>query len=238
MKALEGKTPYKAALGVKPDLSGVQEWGEKCWIHVEKGNKLGGCVHEGHWVGVDDESKGACIYWWDTKMVTVKRNVYFDPTSASVNRLEGEDWQFIETTTDELTSTPTPSSPTVPTPPAQSEPIASAPAEDEPEEDEPHVKRTRKPSQCVLDILAGHAMSSSRPSDPVVAPGVQVPPIIEQPHELEGEGITDWIMAINLVEHAMVAKMSEAEGLEPCSLAKKQNKAKTGCFGRRQFLRS
>jgi len=55
--------PYKAALGMKPDLSGVREWGEKCWIHVEKGSKLGGCVREGCWVGVDDKSKGACVYW-------------------------------------------------------------------------------------------------------------------------------------------------------------------------------
>jgi len=94
--------------------------------------------------------------------------------------------------------------------------LASAPAEDKPEEDEPHMKHTRKPSQHVLNILARHAMSSSRPSDPVVTPGVQVPPIIEQPYELEGEGTVDWMMA---VKHAMVAEMSEAEGLEPCSLA-------------------
>jgi len=107
-KAIEGKMPYKAALGVKPDLSGVREWDEKCWIHVEKGSKLGGRVHEGHWVGVDDESKGAHVYWQDTKTVMVKCNIYFDPTSASVDHLKGEDWQFVKTTTDELTSTPTP----------------------------------------------------------------------------------------------------------------------------------
>jgi len=71
----------------------------------------------------------------------------------------------------------------------------------------------------VLDILAGHTVSSSLPSDPVVAPGVQVLPIIEQPCKLEGEGTADWMMAIDLVKHAMVAEMSEAEGLEPRSLA-------------------
>jgi hypothetical protein len=107
MKAVKGKTPYEAALGVKPDLSGVREWGEKCWVRVEKGNKLGGRVREGRWVGVDDESKGARIYWQDTKTVTVERNIYFDPTSASVDRLEGEDWQFVETITDGLTTSPT-----------------------------------------------------------------------------------------------------------------------------------
>jgi len=40
-------------------MSGIREWGKKCWIRVEKGNKLGGRVCEGRWVGVDDESKGA-----------------------------------------------------------------------------------------------------------------------------------------------------------------------------------
>lgn len=78
-KAVEGKTPYEAALGVKPDLSGVREWGEKCWVRVEKGSKLGGRVREGRWVGVDDESKGVRVYWPDTKTVSVERNVYFDP---------------------------------------------------------------------------------------------------------------------------------------------------------------
>jgi hypothetical protein len=217
MKAVEGKTPYEAALGMKPDLSGVREWGEKCWVRVEKGNKLGGRVREGRWVGVDDESKGARVYWRDTKTVTVERNVYFDPTSASVDRLEGEDWQFVETTTDELTSTPTPIFPTVATPPAQSEQIVSAPAEDEHEEDEPRAKRTRKPSQRVLEILSGRAVSSSRPSDPIIAPGIQVPTaVVEEP---EGEETPDVLMADNFVEYAMVADMSEVEGLEPRSLA-------------------
>ena len=65
--------PYKAALGVKPDLSGMREWGEKCWIHVEKGSKLGGHVHEGCWVGVDDKSKGACVYWQDMRGLYLPR---------------------------------------------------------------------------------------------------------------------------------------------------------------------
>ena len=135
---IEGKTPYEAALGMKPDLSGMCEWGEKCWVRVEKGNKLGGRVCEGHWVGVDDKSKGARIYWWDTKMVTVKWNVYFDPTSMSVDHLEGEDWQFVEMTTDGLTTLPT--IPTLPIvePPTPAEP----PAENEPEENEPCTRRT------------------------------------------------------------------------------------------------
>ena len=215
-KAVEGKTPYEAALGVKPDLSGVREWGEKCWIHVEKGSKLGGRVHEGHWVGVDDESKGARIYWRDTKTVTIERNVYFDPTSVSVDRLEGEDWQFVETTTDELTSTPQTSSTIPQTITAPTLPInePSASAESEPEENEPRTRHTRKPSQRVLEILSGRAVSSSRPSDPLVAPGVQVPTVVVEEHENP-----NMLMAVDLVEYALVAEMSEVEGLEPQSLA-------------------
>ena len=84
-KAVEGKTPYEAAFGVKADLSSVHKWGDKCWICVEKGNKLSGCVHEGHWVGVDDESNECQIYCQDTKMVTVECNIYFNPASMSVD---------------------------------------------------------------------------------------------------------------------------------------------------------
>jgi hypothetical protein len=71
----------------------------------------------------------------------------------------------------------------------------------------------------VLEILSGRAVSSSRPSDPVVAPGVQVPNIVVE--EPEGEETPNVLMAVDLIEYAMVAEMSEAEGLElePRSLA-------------------
>jgi hypothetical protein len=82
-------TPYEAAFGKKPDLRGVREWGEKVWVRIEGGNKLGGRVREGRWLGIDDESKGARVYWRDTKTITVERNTYYDNSSDS--RLEGED---------------------------------------------------------------------------------------------------------------------------------------------------
>ena len=133
-KAVQGKMPYEAVLSVKPNLSGIHEWGKKCWICVKKGNKLGSHVHEGCWVGVDDESKGTWIYWRDTKTVTVECNVYFDPTSVSVDHLEGEDWQFVETTTDK----PTSSSSTIPqTAKVPTQPVDEPPAESKPEEEEP-----------------------------------------------------------------------------------------------------
>ena len=102
MKAVEGNTPYEAAFGKKPDLSKVREWGEKVWVHVEKGSKLGGRVKEGR--EFDDTSKGVHIYWPDKWNVTVKQNVHYDKTGASASCFEGEDWDdFVETKVDELT---------------------------------------------------------------------------------------------------------------------------------------
>ena len=39
--------PFEAAFGKKPDLKKVCEWGEKVYVRVEGGTKLGGRVREG-----------------------------------------------------------------------------------------------------------------------------------------------------------------------------------------------
>ena len=97
-KAVEGMTPYEAAFGKKPDLAGIRDWGEKVYVRTEGGNKLGGRVRMGKWLGIDDESNGVRVYWPDTKTVTVEQNTYFDNSSA--DRLGGEenieDIEFIE----------------------------------------------------------------------------------------------------------------------------------------------
>jgi len=82
-KAVEGMTPFEAAFRKKPDLKGVCEWGEKVYVRIEGGMKLGERVKEDHWLGMDDESKGARIYWPDSKTVTVERNIYFNNLLAS-----------------------------------------------------------------------------------------------------------------------------------------------------------
>ncbi|KAG6839034.1 hypothetical protein C0991_006455, partial [Blastosporella zonata] len=51
---------------------------------------------------------------------------------------------------------------------------------------------------------------------------MQIPPAVEEAPTklLEGEGMADWIMSANfLEEYAMAAEISEAEALEPRSLA-------------------
>src|SRR5271168_2816069 len=67
--------------------------GGKCVLKgeddVEKGTKLGGRVRGGKWLGVDEESKGARVYWPDNKTVTVERNIYYE--NPSVNRFEEEE---------------------------------------------------------------------------------------------------------------------------------------------------
>jgi hypothetical protein len=88
-KAVDGMTPFEAAFGKKPNLKGLREFGEKVWVRVEKGNKLGGRVREGRWLGVDEQSKGVRVWWPDTKTVTVERNCYYDnsrPTSRGGGR--------------------------------------------------------------------------------------------------------------------------------------------------------
>ncbi|KAJ3991967.1 copia protein [Lentinula boryana] len=64
-KSLDGKTPLEAATGKKPDLQDLREWGDKVWVRLEKGNKLGGRVREGQWIGVSEKKKGFRIYWPD-----------------------------------------------------------------------------------------------------------------------------------------------------------------------------
>ena len=83
-KAVDGKTPFEAAFGKKPDWSEVQEWGEKVWVRIEGGDKLGERVKEGRWMGISEDSKGVRVYWPDKKTITTEHNVYFDKKSSSV----------------------------------------------------------------------------------------------------------------------------------------------------------
>lgn len=88
-RAVKGMTPYEAMFGKKPNLKDVREWGERVWVRIEGGNKLGGRVCEGRWMGINEQSKGICIYWPDKMMTGVEQNVYYDKTVASFSHLEG-----------------------------------------------------------------------------------------------------------------------------------------------------
>ena len=181
-------------------------------MHVEGGTKSNGHVREGRWIGINEKSKGCRVYWPDRGSVTVERNLHFDETGASAECLEGEDWDCVDPSSDSLTSNFTPD-PTLA--PAASTSTTPAPALD----NEPMAKHVRKPSQRIQDILAGRGVTSTCPSNPQVAPGIQLPTVNETV-EFEGEVTADWIMLSDFVEeYAMAAEISDAEALEPRTLA-------------------
>ncbi|KAJ3741612.1 hypothetical protein DFH05DRAFT_1578878, partial [Lentinula detonsa] len=204
-------TPLQAATGKKPDLRGLREWGDKVWVRLVGGDKFGGRVKEGRWIGVSDATDGDKsyrIYWPDTRRVSTEHNVYNDKTSAEIVRVEGENWDI---------NLPIPSMPP-PTPIDVDVPQQRDPSP-------PHSHRIRKPSQRVRDILEGRGRSSARLQDPDVPMGVQLPTVPEAPvpaEEFEGEDEAALAMLLEdetfLVEYAMVAETSELESLEPRSL--------------------
>ena len=212
-KALDGGTPLEAATGKKPDLTNVRAWGSRILVRVEGGSKLEGRAVEGRWVGIDEASTNGCrVYWPDRRTVTVKRNVYWDTSDAESLSREGEG----ESTLTNAIIMP-PASVVSPQPTAPAAPallpnpirVPDAPA-----------KRTRKPSQRVLDMISGKA--------PILK-GIRLPaqaPVLEEGVEPDGESATNLLMAI-LEDEDDTAELSaalaeftaEAEALEPTSLA-------------------
>ena len=71
-RAVDSMTLYEAAFGTKLNLKDVCEWGKKIWVRIEGGDKLGGCIHEGKWMGIDEQSKGVCVYWPDKLNVGIE----------------------------------------------------------------------------------------------------------------------------------------------------------------------
>jgi len=172
-KAVDGMTPYEAAFGKKLNLSGVRGWGDKVWVRVEAGDKLGGRVKEGRWMGIDEQSKGVRVYWPDKRNVTVERNIYYNETCMSVSRFEGEDWDgFVEIETKpDSPNSKIPDTdllkPNAPPPDNEIPPINQVPdpepssaAEESTSEVETWPKRIRKPMQKVRDLLEGRADES------------------------------------------------------------------------------
>ena len=84
-RALGNVTPFERLYGNKPDLGGVPEWGQRVWVHNDKGSKLDARALEARWVGFDRESTHAHrVYWPDKHRVSVERNIKFVPTMVTV----------------------------------------------------------------------------------------------------------------------------------------------------------
>ena len=202
-KAVEGMTPYEAVFGKKPNLGDLREWGEKVYVRLEKkGLKLGGRVCEGCWLGIDEESKGAWIYWPDTKSINVERNIYYDDMSASHN--EGEQHDSIVTSSDLPTKIPDVEPPT---------------AQEENSEAENSTACIRKPTKRVQDLLEGNATWTNKSKAQKVFPGVQLPTKIPE----NNADVADW--ATNAIDElALAAETTNSEALEPQSLSEAKSR--------------
>jgi hypothetical protein len=245
-KALNGMTPLEAATGTKPDIAGLREWGEKVWVRVEKGNKLGGCVQEGRWVGFAANSKGSRIYWPQTRKVTVERNVYTRKDDAPMDRFEGEDWIFEPDTAppqpeENIADAPAPTT-------LQNDPIIHEPSTSTsivPPNEVPQLpksrrnnidslsetnilpegsKRTKRPSSRVLDLISGKAHTSSKPADPILPTGVQFSSPTTEIVDAEDD---EWTLLVDdqfLEEYALALETADAEVIEPRTLTEAKSR--------------
>jgi hypothetical protein len=182
----------------------VHKWGEKVYVRIEGGTKLGGRVREGKWLRVDEESKTACVYWLDSKTVTVEQNIYYK--NPLVNCFEEEELVEIVKTNIDL--------PVAPNPPVVNDTVPENANPDAPEtsDTETTEKFVRKPTKKIADLLQGTGSWST-------ADRRKLPPGVQQPS-------TDWTASVSECEdeHAFAAEVSNAEALEPKNLseAKKQ----------------
>ena len=205
-KAVDGMTPLEAAFGKKPDLKGVREWGEWVYVRIEGGTKLGGRVREGRWIGMDDQSKGAQIYWPDSKMVTVERNISCD--NMSMNHFE-------EIETVALNQTSIINSPNIITPNTNDNPPAInivVPNTNTEDSDGKASKRTQKPSKKVADLLGGKGEWSRYKNTSTLAPGLQK---LSNDWTAETETTGTAETTEYKDEYVFLAEVSDSEALEP-----------------------
>jgi hypothetical protein len=146
-RALGNVTPYERLHGLKPNLAGVPEWGQRVWIHTDAGSKLDGRAVEGHWVGYDKDSTHAHrIYWPGKNSISVERNIRFAPTTVTIYNAPGLANQ--QTNTSTTTAPPAPPSlpPALPPIPTTAQPqphnvaLPQSDAEEEEEDDDEDVE--------------------------------------------------------------------------------------------------
>ncbi|THH13989.1 hypothetical protein EW146_g6290 [Bondarzewia mesenterica] len=82
MRALLRKTPLEVAMGKKPNLRDLHEWGCRVWVKVEGRDKLASKADEGHFVGYDSQSKGYQIYWPKKRSIDVECNIAHDTQNS------------------------------------------------------------------------------------------------------------------------------------------------------------
>jgi hypothetical protein len=124
--ALDNKTPFEALYGTTPDLSEVQPWGCKVWVHNDNGSKLDVHAREGQWLGFNVNTQAHRVFWPNSGTISIERNVYF----ALAGPLEGEESPFQIISSEQTAAPDTPStsdSPSSPISSTQSTPSSSSP---------------------------------------------------------------------------------------------------------------
>ena len=175
-------------------------------------------------MGLDEKSKGVCIYWPDTRTVGVECNIYVDKTGASASHLEGEEWDgFVKTNTDTLfTAENPPSTSTNPPDPDDAQksddptPIDSSQLEilsdidETPSEPDLRPKQNRKLTKHLQDLISGEAVSDYRPKlGRKIATEIQLPtenpPEPDEQAQASYEGGKFGMAADFIDEYCMVA---------------------------------
>ena len=180
-------------------------------------------------MGIDDQTEYTCrVYWPKKHSVTVECNVYFEPTAG--HSCEEQDHPVDHTV---LAYVPSSGPPIANPPPSKSTPMSSpesftslAPPVGPNPDDQPRPKCIRKPSQRVLDIMAGKAADSTLPcSVQLPDPIAESPDLDQGPAVLEGEGMAHQILAVHNYDDdiELVLALNEyiagTEALEPDLLA-------------------
>ena len=83
-RRLGKKTPYEMLYLKKPNLENVPAWGCRVKVHDTSGTKLDMRARDGHWVGFDPESDGHRIYFPDRGIIGVERSIAFEQRERAV----------------------------------------------------------------------------------------------------------------------------------------------------------
>jgi hypothetical protein len=219
-RALDNKTPFEALYGTTPDLSEVQPWGCKVWVHDDNGSKLDIHAREGWWLGFDIDAQAHRVFWPNSGTISVERNMYF----ASAGPLEGEESPFQIISSEQTAALDTPSTSDSPSSPVSSTQSTLSSSSPEPV----HLRRSthiRKPSRIIRDLQSGEGVTHPSPSISSLGLDLHVPePFTEDLEESGGAwAIEDRSPALledfDGMEFIFVAEMADMEALEPRTLA-------------------
>ena len=219
-RALDNKTPFEALYRTTPDLSDIQLWGCKVWVHDDKWSKLDTRTCEGWWLGFDINARAHRIFWPSSGTVSVEWDVYF----VSAGPLKGEDPYFQIVSSEQTAAPDTPSTSDLAS--SHVSPIQSLPSLSSPKPvqlcQSTHIC---KPSHIICNLQSGEGVTS-------LSPNLHIPSaFIEDPEESGGawavkDGLPALLEDFNSMEFVFVAETADAEALKPQMLAEARRRPK------------